>query len=145
MAANSPHAFFDAVSKRSMIPLLSIVDAVAGHVELHGYRRVLLLGIRFTVEQGFYQDRLPIGVLVPKDADQTEIDDVIFGELSVDRTGKALRRRVEDVISRYECDAVLLGCTELPLLFTEGPSPLPMIDTAALHVEAALEYAVTET
>ena len=147
MASNTPHVVFDELQRRSPVPLVSIVEATGAEAQRRGYRRVGLIGTRFTMEGGFYPSvcaKYGVAVVVPPEADRAYVHDRYFAEL-VDgvfapetREGiLAVMRRMRDTDS---VDAVVLGGTELPMLFREVESnDLPMLDTARIHVEAALD------
>jgi aspartate racemase len=147
MSANSPHAVFPEVSVRSPLPMLSIVDSTIHRAEALGLEKLLLLGIRFTMQKNFYAgpglDR-GIEVITPSEADQTVVNDVIFSELVVGATKESSRAKLVELISKYETSGVILGCTELPLLLSDPDCELPLLDTMDLHVEAALDYALAE-
>jgi len=154
MAANSPHAVFQEVEARARVPMLSIVQVTAEAARARGLRRLLLLGIKFTMQSSFYQDACRergIEVLVPSDAEQDEINRVIFDELARGIFRDASRARLLAIIDRYSvscpstdsaADGVILGCTELPLLLRQEDAPVPLLDTLELHAEAALDYAL---
>ncbi|OZU87190.1 hypothetical protein CIL03_18025 [Virgibacillus indicus] len=83
-----------------------------------------------------------IEVLTPSITHQNEIDSIIFDELVLDVIKDKTKERMINIIKDYQCDGVILGCTELPLLISHNTSPLPVIDTAALHAEAALNFSL---
>ncbi len=146
MAANSPHAVFDEVQERSEVPLISIVDVVAKAAEKEGLGSLLLTGIRFTMQSTFYQtacSRRGIEVVAPSEAEQTEIDRLIFAELVVGLFREESKRRFLEIIGGYNVDGVILGCTELPLLVSQEDADVRLINTLELHVEAALNYSMS--
>jgi aspartate racemase len=147
IASNTPHVVFDELAQRSPVPLVSIVEATGAEARRRGYGKVGLLGTRFTMEGGFYSSvcaKYGVAVVVPPEADRAYVHDRYFAEL-VDGAFKqetrdgmlAVMRRMRDADG---IDAVVLGGTELPMLFRDGPpAPLPMLDTTRIHVEAALD------
>lgn len=142
MAANSPHSVIGDLRRRVCIPLVDIVDAVGRHLDLRGYRNVLLLGIRFTMEHGFYTKRLAnrgIRTTIPGKKQRDELDEIIFGELVAGNISDFSRERLYRIIAGHTCDAVILGCTELPLFVSEMDGLPPLVDSARLHVEEAIE------
>jgi aspartate racemase len=147
MSANSPHAVFPEVSARSPVPMLSIVDSTIRRAETLGLKKLLLLGIRFTMRKNFYAgaglDR-GIEVITPTEADQALVNEVIFNELVIGEIKESSRARLLELISGYEVSGVILGCTELPLLMRGGDCQLPLLDTMDLHVEAALDFALAQ-
>jgi len=146
MAANSPHAVFDQVAAHSSVPMLSIVEVTAQAAQRQGLRTLLLLGIRFTMQASFYQEvcaRYGITVITPNVADQERINQIIFAELVVGQFKAASRQELLAIIAQQPVDGVILGCTELPLILQPADAPLPLLDTLTLHVQAALDYAMT--
>jgi aspartate racemase len=147
MAANSPHAVFDEVKKRAAVPLLSIVEVTAEHAQLQGFRNLLLLGIKFTMQSSFYQtacQELGIRVTVPTIEEQDEIDRIIFEELAIGVFRAESKNRLLGIVSSYDVDGVILGCTELPLLLKQQDTNVSLLNTLELHAEAALDYALGE-
>ena len=145
MAANSPHAVFPQVAVRTSLPLLSIVEVTAQAAQTRGLRRLLLLGIRFTMQSTFYAEvcaRFGIDVVTPTAGEQDEINRIIFEELVVGNFHTASRQTLLRIIDRYPVDGVILGCTELPLLLQSSDTTIPLLDTLTLHVQAAIDYAL---
>lgn len=145
-ASNTPHLVFDDVQRRSPIPLVSIVEATADAASSQGLRRVGLLGTRFTMEGGFYPavfERHGVAVVTPQADARTFVHDHYMQEFVQgvfrDETRRALVDIVEQMAQRDGIDAVVLGGTELPLLFRDGVAPsVPQLDTTRIHVERAL-------
>lgn len=154
MAANSPHAVYEAVAVRSRVPLLSIVEVTAQAAARAGAKRLLLLGIKFTMQSGFYAAvcaRYGIEVITPVEVDQDLLNALIFDELAHGKFGDAQRALLLGMIDRVgqdsslqnrQFDGVILGCTELPLLLQQAQTPIPLYDTLTLHVEAMLDLAL---
>lgn len=146
MAANSPHAVFDQVQELAHVPLLSIVDVTAREAQRRELRTLLLLGIKVTMQGSFYQDACRargIHVITPSDHEQDRIDDVIFEELTRGVFRHQSRAEIIHIIDRYGVDGVILGCTELPLLLQQKHTSVPLLDTLALHAEAALDLTLS--
>ncbi len=147
MAANSPHAVFDSVAEQTRVQLLSIVEVTAQAAKRHNLHKVLLLGIKFTMQADFYPKRLNelgIEVVVPSEKHQDEIEAIIFGELVVNIEMNSPKQRLLDIIQDYEVDGVILGCTELPLIIEQEDVGIPTLDTLQLHVEATLQYVLAD-
>lgn len=150
MAANSPHSRFDAVAQAAPVPLLSITDVTAAAAAADGAKRLLLLGIGYTMRGDFYSKALAqvgVDVVTPSEADQVLVDRLIFEELAQGRFTEHNRTLLNDVIERSHAvtpvDGVILGCTELPLLMQQAHSRLRLYDTLALHCAAALDWALS--
>ena len=111
-----------------------------------GLKRLLLLGIRFTMQGTFYQEAgrsHGIHVVTPGEREQDEVDRIVFDELVIGVTRDESRGRLLDIVDAYPVDGVILGCTELPMLLRRGDGRLPMLDTVEIHVEAALDYSLS--
>ena len=148
IATNTMHIVFDEVQKVSPMPLISIIAATAEAVRKDGFDVVGLLGTVFTMRESFYRDGLRnygIETLVPRTNDQEYINQVIYEELTrgvVSRKSKeGFIKIVEDLESRG-AQGVTLACTEIPLLLKEGDCNVRLFDTAVIHAERALNYAI---
>ena len=146
MAANSPHAVYREVSEAASVPMISISDATAEKAAELGLERVLLLGIKFTMQSTFYQEKLGehgIAVMTPDEEEQDEINRIIFDELVIGVHKEESKNRLLEIMGGYPVDGVILGCTELPLIIGEGDTELAVLDTVDIHVEATLDYALS--
>lgn len=146
---NTAHLGLDFVLARSPIPWLHIADAVAQAAGKAGYRRVGLLGTRALVESSLYPEKLlreGIDCCRPSAADRDTVDRIIFEELVHGRVTSQARAELAAIITRLKendsCDAVILGCTELPLAITSDVAVLPTLDSTRLLARMALERAV---
>ena len=142
LACNSLHNVWDAIVDGLRIPAIHIGDATAA--ALDGHRRVALLGTRFTMELPFLRERIEargIEVVVPEDADRERIHRSVFDELSAGVLSDETRAYYVDLVSRLDCDAVVLGCTEIGLLLKPEDVDVPLVDTALAHARAAVDYA----
>ena len=151
IAANTPHIAFDEVQRRSRIPLVSIIEATAEHVQAQGMTRVGLLGTRFTMNGRFYPDvfaRRGLSLVVPATADLEYVHEKYLGEFLKNEFRPETRDGVLGVIERMQRDsgveAVILGGTELPILLrTESHNGVALLDTTKIHAAAVLR-AVTD-
>jgi aspartate racemase len=147
MTANTPHIVFDELAARSKVPMLSIVEVCAAEARQCRFKRVALLGTRFTMEATFYQDvcaRQGIVVVTPALEERTWIHEKYVGELLKGDFRDETRREFVSLISRLReregVEAVILGGTELPLLLASPMiANVPVLDTTALHVAAIVE------
>ena len=151
IAANTPHVVFDAVSARSSIPLISIVEATADVAVARGLKQLALFGTRLTMESAFYPEtfaRRNLAIVVPNDEERAFIHDVYMGELfhGVVRpeTRGALVAIATKMNERDGIDGLILGGTELSLILTEPAyAGLPVLDTTQIHVDAIVAMALT--
>jgi aspartate racemase len=145
---NSIHQAFEYVEPRSPLPWLHIADVVATEAARRGFARVGLLGTRWLVDSGIYPEKLAalgIGCMKPSPAERDETGRIIMDELVLGITTPESLAYVLSVIQRFQsqgCDAVVLGCTELPLLVRDASSPIPTLDSARLLARAALHHAL---
>jgi aspartate racemase len=148
IATNTMHLVFDEVQARVPVPMISLLDAVAGAIQARGMVTVGLLGTRFTMEQSFYPDALSphgITVLMPDGPARAKVNRIIYDELVAGEIRDASRQEFVRIIHELRdrgAEGVILGCTEIPLLVSEADAGLPLFDTTAIHAEAALQYAI---
>lgn len=148
--ANTPHLAFPYLESRSPLPWLHIVDVVADDALRRGIHRIGILGTRYTMESSLYPDRFaPRGLetLRPTPAEISTINRFIYDELVRGVCTPAATRYHQQVIARLKaegCDAVVLGCTEIPLIISDANSALPTLDSTRLLAHAALRKAATE-
>jgi aspartate racemase len=145
---NTIHQAFDLVEHRSPRPWLHIAREVVAEAKRHGYKRVAVLGTRFLMEGPVYPEALRAAGIehrIPSAVEREGINQIIFDELV---NGEILPRSLAyyiEVIRGLKdegCDAVVLGCTEIPLLVTPESSPLPTLDSTRLLARAAVQKAV---
>lgn len=145
---NTIHQALPYVEPRSSLPWLHIADVVAAQAAGRGFRRLGLLGTRWLVESEVYPERLSargLHYVRPDAAERDEINRIIMDELvrGVFRPeAVACCQRVIGRMKGEGCDAVVLGCTEIPLIMDDANSPLPVLDSARLLARAALHRAV---
>ncbi|MEZ5670076.1 MAG: amino acid racemase [Alphaproteobacteria bacterium] len=145
---NTVHQALPLVLPHSPLPWLSIVEAVADAADARRFRRVGLTGTRWLVDGPVYDDALAgrgIAIVRPAPADRDAIDRAILDELVagvVTPRTEALFRRVIAAMKADGCQAVILGCTEIPLAVDDARSPLPTLDSTRLLARAALRRAL---
>ena len=145
----SSHCVFDAVSRRSPIPLLNIVEATADAAEGLGLKKVGLIGARFTMQGRFFAEpfsRRGISLVTPEPDEQAYIHEKYLGELVkgvvLPETRGGLLAIVEKLREREAIQGLILGGTELPLILRDAPDQrIPFLDTARIHVDRIIaEY-----
>jgi aspartate racemase len=144
---NTIHRAMPHVAPRSPLPWLHIAGVVAAHATDRGFRRLGVLGTRWLVDGDVYPDALAargLDCVRPTAAERDEVhriimDDLVHGRLRPEAT--AAVRRVVERLAADGCDAVVLGCTELPLILDDASSPLPTLDSTRLLARAALQAA----
>ncbi len=146
--ANTPHQALPQIERRSPRPWLHIAEAVAAEAVSRGLRRLGLMGTRWLVDGPVYPEKLTEGGLEcvrPGSADRDECNRIIMDELVYGVMRPESIAFVQAVIARLGdagCDAVILGCTEFPLVIDDSSSALPTLDSTRLLARAALLRAV---
>ncbi len=148
IAANTPHLVFDAVQKRSRIPMLSIVEATAGAAKRAGLQRLALFGTRFTMQAPLYPEtfvRHGLAIAVPTAEEQEFIHEKYMSELFYGTIREETHARLVAIAAAMQqrdgVDGLILGGTELSLILREPTAAgLPVLDTTQIHVEAAVEW-----
>jgi aspartate racemase len=145
---NTIHQALPFVEPRSPLPWLHIADVVAEQARQRGFRRVGLTGTRWLVDSDVYPGRLEargLEYVRPAPEERDEINRIIFDELvnGIFRPEAVVTfQRVIAGLEEQGCDAVVLGCTEIPLIMSDANSPLPTLDSTRLLARAALHRAV---
>jgi len=145
------HKMANEVAATINIPLLHIADATAEKIVSLGFKKIALLGTKFTMEQDFYKGCLAkkhgLDVLIPDEAGRQVIHDIIYKELCLGKTKNSSREQLKVIIENLIDDGaqgIILGCTELPLLIKQDDCPVPLFDTTKIHAQAAVEYALKD-
>lgn len=146
---NTIHQAFDRVQPASPLPWLHIAQVVAAEAAARGYRRLALTGTRWLVDSEVYPAQLGalgLACVRPTEAERSEIARIIMDELVPGTVRPGSVATFQQVIARMQreegCDAVVLGCTEIPLIISDANSALPTLDSTRLLARAALRKAV---
>jgi aspartate racemase len=145
---NTYHQAFKYLLPQSPIPWLHIAAAVAAEAHRIGYARLGILGTKYLTESDVYPDALKefqIQSEIPDVEDRERINEIIFKELVNGIFPEASRlyfNEVAEKLKRRGCDAVVLGCTEIPLIVRPDDTPLPTLDSTRLLARAALQRAL---
>lgn len=145
MSANSPHSVYDEVKNLTKLPMISIVEAVGEKAKEKELKKILLLGIKYTMENGFYEKylkQLGIDVIVPSKDERVLINDIIFDELAIGIFRDNSKEKLINIIKKYDVEGVILGCTELPLIIAEDDLKIEVLNTVELHVNKILRYSL---
>ena len=145
---NTIHQALPHVEPRSPLPWLHIAEVVAAEAVARGFRRLGLTGTRWLVDSDVYPEKLAargLAYVRPNTAEREEIHRIIMDELVYGVFKPEAIAYFQRVIGRMKeqgCDAVVLGCTEIPLIMNDANSPLPTLDSTRLLARAALRRAV---
>ncbi|MFT6370837.1 MAG: aspartate racemase [Maribacter sp.] len=149
ICANTMHLSVPTMKKSISIPLLHIAEVAGKAVQKKGYQKVLLLGTKYTMELDFYKDILKnqfgIEILIPNKEDRDVVHKVIYSELAKGIIKVDSKQYFLDTIKKAEkegAQAVILGCTEIPLLIKQEDCDIAVIDTTKEHAYAAVKFAL---
>ena len=148
IATNTMHNVFEELQSRIDLPLISIVDATAEAIKQEGFKKVGLIGTQFSMNKPFYKDGLAahgVEMITPNEEDKNYITKVIFEELSTGLLRDESRAGYLEIIDKLVAqgaEGIVLGCTEIPLLVKQEHTNIKVFDTAVIHAEKALQYAI---
>lgn len=151
ICTNTMHKVADQIERTINIPLLHIADATGEELVRQNITRVGLLGTAFTMEQGFYKDRLRekfgLSVIIPNETDRQCVHNIIYEELCVGKVEDKSREIYLKIINRLGqqgAQAVILGCTEIGMLVKQADTPIALVDTTEIHAQNAVAKALSE-
>jgi len=148
LATNTMHIVADTITRDLQVPFVHIADPTSDALLADGFTTIGLLGTRFTMEMGFYRDRLAsrgLQALIPE-VDRTNLNAIIYEELCRGTVREQSRRTYVSAIERLAArgaEAVILGCTEITMLIDDDVSPIPVYDTTDLHAKALIAAALS--
>jgi len=149
IATNTLHKLVPQIQNEIEVPIFHIADATAREILKQKYKKVALLGTKYTMQEDFYKGKLikeyNIEVITPNIVGQEIINNIIFDELCKGIISEASRDAILYMIDgckKQGAQAVVLGCTELPNLIKN--SSLPLLNTAEIHSRGVVEYALAE-
>ena len=147
---NTIHQAFDLVIAKSPIPWLHIAEVVATEAIRLGFSNLAVLGTKYLMTGPVYPEvlkKLGLSYRIPDESDREQIDKIIFDELVNGKFTEKSRGYFNTVIQKLKgqgCDAVILGCTEIPLTVDPKDCPLPTLDSTRLLAKAALRKALED-
>ena len=148
LCANTLHLIADEAEWGIGLPVINIAIATATKIKKHGFKKVALLGTKFTMEKTFFTDKLSaagIEAMTPNQADRDYIHQTLMEELGkgilLPET-KARYLQIIDSLIQQGAQAVILGCTEIPLLIKPEDTEVIQFDTTQIHSAAAVEFAL---
>jgi len=148
LCTNTMHKLAPDIVPKLRIPFIHIGDATAERIRSKGYRRVGLLGTKFTMEEDFYIDRLrahDLDVLVPPADARADVNRIIYDELCLGNVTAPSRRRYQEVMAALVAagaECIILGCTEITMLVGADDTSVETFDTTAIHAETAADFAI---
>jgi aspartate racemase len=146
ISANTPHIVFDVVKEKVNIPLYSIVEETYKKSQELNVQTIGLFGTKFTMENDFFQKPFKannVKVVVPTEEEQVYLHQKIVAELENGivnpDTKKQFIALANDMIKRDKIEALILGCTELPMILQDGDLPIPLLNTTDIHINKIVD------
>lgn len=148
ICSNTTHIGADAAAEASGLPVIHMLDVLAGAMKERAVVKPLLFGTPVVMSGDYYRAALARrydgDVRVPSKEEQEIVGRIILDELVVGKVDEASRRELLDIVAQHDVDGVILGCTELCMILSQDHCDLPVFDTTALHAAAASAYAFGE-
>jgi len=148
IGANTMHKLADTVQQSVDIPLIHIAEVTAGAIVAKQLKTVALLGTKYTMQLDFYKNKLAdknIAVIIPGQDDIDFINDSIYNEMGKGIFLLETKARYITIINgliEQGAEGIVLGCTEIPILIKQEDCSVPVFDTTAIHVKAAIDFAL---
>ena len=151
LASNTPHVVFDILEQRSHIPMLSIVTPVYQAVKESSLKKIAWLGTRFTMEQPYFRkifEENGAAIVIPEENEREIIDRIIAEELEFGIVNLDSKKQIDQIIRRLcseeNIEGIIMGCTELPLMYSEESLPVPVFDTMEYHIQGIVDHMFEE-
>ena len=148
LCANTPHMAADFIQRQIQIPLIHIAEETAKQIENYNLKTIGLLGTKITMEQEFFKERLlkfGIKSLVPNEDQRNSIHSSIMQELGkgiFTKETKSKYLEIMDDLRKQGAEAIILGCTEIPMLIKREDTEMQLFDTTMIHATAAVKFAL---
>lgn len=151
ISSNTPHIIFNQLEEKSPLPLISIVEATTSYIKKHGFKKVLLTGTSFTMNNSFYQKTLNkynIKCITPNEEDKIAIQNIIFPNLEngviIPEDKEKYLKIVNKIKNEDNIDGLILGCTELPLMIKQEDLAIPIINTTEIHIHRIVKELIED-
>lgn len=150
LCTNTMHVVAERIEQAIAVPFVHLVDASAERVAAAGLRTVGLLATRFTMEMGFYIERMAahgIEARVPPAEERTAVHEIIYDELTMGIVTERSRRIYQEAMAALAergCEGIVFGCTEITLLVDASDSPVPVFDSTRIHAERLVDLALRQ-
>lgn len=151
LSANTPHIVFDRLKEKSALPLVSIIETARDEALRLNLHKIGLLGTIFTMKGEFFKKPFTesnIEVVVPTETEMELVNSRIINELErgiiKDETREEFLRIINRIKDEEGIEAIVLGCTELPLILNDKVSPVPCLDTMKIHIQTLVDMIVED-
>ena len=145
MPCNTSHYFYEEMKKELSIPFLSIVEETAKKIKSRGYKKIGLLATETTIKCRIYKkdfDRNKIAMVIPKEQDKvTKIILNILAGKKFEKDKEKLKQIIEK-LTNNGAEAIVLGCTDIPILLKKGDVDIEVFDTVEVLAESTIKFAV---
>jgi len=149
LCTNTMHKVVTQVEENIDIPVLHIADATAEELLRNNVKKAGLLGTKFTMEQDFYKNRIRekfgIDIIIPDEDERKTVHNIIYDELCQGIMNYTAEEKILEIIKRLSkngSEAVILGCTEIPIIIGQEDTDIPLYDTTLIHVDTAVKKAL---
>ena len=149
LSANTPHIVFDRLKEQSTVPLVSIVEVTRDEAIRLNKRKLGLLGTIFTMTEDFFKKPFyssNIEIIIPTTEEMEYINCKISSELEFgivrEETLEGFQKIIKRMTEEESIEAIILGCTELPLLLNDEVSPVPCLDTMKIHIQHLIDWII---
>lgn len=149
IGANTMHKIADDIQASINIPVIHIAEAVGKEIQRKALKKVALLGTKYTMQPGFYNDRLAkygIETIIPDQADIDFINYTIYNEFGKNIFSAETKMNYLHIISKLQLqniEGVIGGCTEIPILLNQADLDVPLFDTVKIHANAAVDHVLS--
>jgi len=147
ISANTAHIVFDEIVAQSPIPIIGLVDEACKYAQIQGCKKIIVFGTKFTMSSRMYEKKCAeygIDAIVPNAHDQETINTILFPNLVagiiLEQDKKTILEIAIKMLEQHQADALVLGCTELPLIIKPGDLNTILLDTTKIHIGAILSY-----
>jgi aspartate racemase len=146
IGANTMHRIAAEVQQAVSIPIIHVAAATGRVIQKKQISKIALLGTKYTMELGFYQQELEqfgISTILPDEADRQYIHDAIYNEMGKNIFLPSTKEKFLSIIHSLKergAEGIILGCTEIPLLIKQSDCSIPVFDTTQIHAAAAIEF-----
>jgi len=149
LCTNTMHNVVSQIEENIDIPVLHIADATAEELLRNNVKKAGLLGTKFTMEQDFYKNRIRkkfgIDIIIPDEEERKTVHSIIYDELCLGIMNYTSEEKILEIIKRLSengAEAVILGCTEIPMIIGQEDTNIPLYDTTLIHADAAVKKAL---
>ncbi|HOO63502.1 MAG TPA: amino acid racemase [Synergistaceae bacterium] len=149
ICSNTAHAFAEDAARETGLPLLHIADAIGEEASEKRYETLGLLGTKTLMESSYYRERLEKGwqrkVLIPEEKERIEVDRIIVDELCAGKvldSSRSTYLEIMEDLRKKGAQAIVLGCTEIPILIQQKHTSLPLLDSLEIHVQKTVKRAL---